>query len=105
MKAAPADGQPAQAAPWNQLNPLIGTGPAILETGLLRCPDGVERLVATVKHRMGELTLMLDWNDADTWLNTLAETHAQQSQITTANAIPGEQPLPNMPGNGHQPGS
>jgi hypothetical protein len=101
MKAHSADGEPAAAAPWNLLNPLVALSPTMLETGLLRCPDGVERMIVTVKHPAGECTVMLGWADAELWLATLAETHARQSRVTAAAQIPGQAELPHMPGNGH----
>jgi hypothetical protein len=84
--------------PWNPGNPLVNVGPAaaLLDSGLLDCPDGVQRLMLIIKHPYGEVAVGLDWNDAEAWIANLADTHSRQSRLARGNGGP-------MPGQGTLP--
>jgi hypothetical protein len=104
MNPAPGSGKP-----WNPANRLLVIpGPAQLNTGLLRGKDGVHRIVAVIYHPMGELTVGLDWDDAERWIADLTTQHARQSRFTTAPApaaeLPGQLGLPGIGGNGGRGG-
>lgn len=73
--------QPA-AAPVDEGNPILATGPALLSTSFIDLPGGAgKRLVATIRTSSTTCTVFLDADQAHQWAFTFGSQAAKMPRL------------------------